>query len=81
MTTHEHNDSPKVEAYVVLDDARIGTLPRHFGARMMTVELSIYSFMREFGRVQRQLLGFLRTQQRRVLHGAEFGSGEIQRSQ
>src|SRR5258708_4452466 len=48
MTTHEHNDTPKVEAFVVLDDARIGTLPRHFGARMMTVEHSIYSFMREF---------------------------------
>jgi len=48
QTTHEQDGTPKVEAYLVSEDARIGTLPKHFGARMMTVEHSIYSFMREF---------------------------------
>ena len=48
QTTHEQDSTPKVEAYLVLEDARIATLPRHFGARMMTVEHSVYNFMREF---------------------------------
>ena len=48
QTIHEQESTPKVEAYLVLEDARIDTLPRHFGARMMTVEHSIYSFIREF---------------------------------
>src|ERR1700693_2730430 len=48
QTTHEQGSTPKVEAYLVLEDARIATLPRHFGARMMTVEQGVYNFMREF---------------------------------
>src|SRR5258708_39976598 len=48
QTTHEQDGTRKVEAYLVLEDARIGTLPKHFGARMMTVEQSVYNFMREF---------------------------------
>ena len=48
QTTHEQDGARKVEAYLVLEDARIGTLPKHFGARMMTVEHMIYNFMREF---------------------------------
>jgi len=47
-TTHEQNGMQKIEAYLVLEDARIGTLPRHFGPRMMTVEHTVYNFMREF---------------------------------
>jgi hypothetical protein len=48
QTTHEQDSTHKVEAYLVLEDARITTLPKHFGARMMTVEQSVYNFMREF---------------------------------
>ncbi len=48
QTAPEQNDTQKIEAYLVLEDARIGTLPRHFGARMMTVENGVYNFMREF---------------------------------
>ena len=48
QTTHEQDGPRKVEAYLVLEDARIGTLPKHFGARMMTVEHTVYNFMREF---------------------------------
>ena len=48
QTTHEQNGMQKIEAYRVLEDARLDTLPRHFGARMMTVEHSVYDFMREF---------------------------------
>jgi len=48
QTTDEQDSTPKVEAYLVLEDARIGTLPQHFGARMMKVENTVYHFMREF---------------------------------
>ncbi len=48
QTTHEHDDRQKIDAYLVLEDARMSTLPKHFGARMMTVEHTIYHFMREF---------------------------------
>jgi hypothetical protein len=48
QTTHEHNGTQKIEAYRVLEDARVHALPRHFGSRMMTVESVIYTFMREF---------------------------------
>jgi hypothetical protein len=44
----EQNDITKIEAYLMLEDARIRTLPRHFGARMMTVENRVYHVMREF---------------------------------
>jgi hypothetical protein len=44
QTTHEQNDMQKIEAYLVLEDARMGTLPRHFGARMMTVEHTVREF-------------------------------------
>jgi hypothetical protein len=46
-TTHDQDGTQKIEAYLVLEDARIGTLPRHFGSRMMTVEHGIYSFTRQ----------------------------------
>jgi Antirestriction protein len=46
--THEQDGTPKIEARLVLEGARIGTLPRHFGARMMTFEHTVYYFMREF---------------------------------
>jgi Antirestriction protein len=48
QTIQEQNGTPKTEAFLVLEDARIGTLPKHFGARMMTVEHTVYHFMREF---------------------------------
>jgi hypothetical protein len=31
-------------------DARLGTLPRHFGRHMLTVETRIYSFMARFAK-------------------------------
>jgi hypothetical protein len=41
-------DTGKVEAYPVSRHARMGTLPRHFGEHMMTVEGRIYGLMREY---------------------------------
>ena len=38
----------KVEAYPVPEHARIGTLPRHFGMHMLTVEGRIYEFLSQF---------------------------------
>jgi len=38
----------KIEAYREREHARIGTLPRHFGRYMLTVEGKIYDLMREF---------------------------------
>jgi len=38
----------RIEAHRVSEQARIGTLPRHFGSCMMTVEHRIYQFMGEF---------------------------------
>ena len=37
-----------VEAYSVPEDARMGTLPRHFGVHMLTVEGHIYDFLSQF---------------------------------
>jgi hypothetical protein len=50
MTTIEYGHFPaeKVDAYLVSEHARIGTLPRHFGSRMMLVEDMVYGFMRRF---------------------------------
>ncbi len=45
MTT---SSPTKIEAYLVLEHARIGTLPRHFGMHMLTVEERIYDFMSRF---------------------------------
>ena len=42
------NTSERIEAHVVPEDARLGSLPRHFGPRMNLVEDCIYGFMREF---------------------------------
>jgi hypothetical protein len=42
------NDSGKVEAYPVSRQARMGTLPRHFGPHMMTVEGRVFDLMREY---------------------------------
>jgi hypothetical protein len=47
-TNHADNGTTKVEAYKVSAHARISTLPRHFGSRMVTVEDRVYHFMREF---------------------------------
>lgn len=48
------NESPsttnQVEAWPVPEDARIGTLPRHFGPHMLTVESRIYDFLAQFCR-------------------------------
>ncbi len=41
-------DIAKVDAYLVPEDARLGTLPRHFGMHMLTVEGRIYDFMSQF---------------------------------
>ncbi len=41
-------DTGKVDAYLVPEDARLGTLPRHFGIHMLTVEGRIYDFMSQF---------------------------------
>jgi hypothetical protein len=36
----------KIEARQVADNARLETLPRHFGTHMLTVEDAVYLFMR-----------------------------------
>lgn len=38
----------RIEAYPVPEYARIGTLSRHFGRHMLTVEGRIYDFMAQF---------------------------------
>ena len=38
----------RVEAWLVPEHARIGTLPRHFGMHMLTVEGRIYNFLSQF---------------------------------
>jgi hypothetical protein len=38
----------KVEAWPVPEHARIGTLPRHFGMHMLTVEGRIYDLLSQF---------------------------------
>ena len=38
----------RVEAWPVPEHARIGTLPRHFGVHMLTVEGRIYDFLSQF---------------------------------
>jgi hypothetical protein len=50
MTSHDHLPLAfhRIEAHRVSEQARIGTLPRHFNSRMMTVEHKIYQFMGEF---------------------------------
>jgi hypothetical protein len=42
------NTCTRIEASKVGQPARIGTLPRHFGRYMMTVENRINDFMRQF---------------------------------
>ena len=42
------NETQKIEAYRVPEHARIGTLPRHFGSRMMAFEGKVYDLMGEF---------------------------------
>jgi len=42
------NTCTHIEAYRVNEHARIGTLPRHFGRHMMTVESRIYDLLRQF---------------------------------
>jgi hypothetical protein len=39
-----------IEAYPVPEHARLGTLPRHFGRHMLTVEGCIHDFMAQFAR-------------------------------
>ncbi len=48
LSTQSQTENGKIEAYLVSDHARIGTLPRHFGSRMLLVEQTIYDFMRQF---------------------------------
>lgn len=42
------NTCTRIEAYRVSEHARIGTLPRHFGRYMLTVENRIYDLLRQF---------------------------------
>ena len=44
----QSNETLKIEAYRVSKHARMGTLPRHFGPRMMRVEHKIYVLMGKF---------------------------------
>jgi hypothetical protein len=43
-----NSGTQKLEAYPVSHHARMGTLPRHFGRHMMTVEHKIYNLMGRF---------------------------------
>jgi hypothetical protein len=48
LSTELNTEAQRIEAYRVSDHARTGTLPRHFGRHMMTVEGKIYDLMRAF---------------------------------
>lgn len=48
LSSDSNTATQKIEAYRVSRHARIGTLPRHFGRHMMTVEGQIYDLMRRF---------------------------------
>jgi len=47
-TNDQNSETRKIEAYEVPHDARMGTLPRHFGRYMMTFEGFVYDLMRQF---------------------------------
>ena len=46
MNTAAYHTHAPIEAHQVPDDARIHTLPRHFGQHMLTVEDAVYRRMR-----------------------------------
>jgi hypothetical protein len=46
MNSSINTTSQKIEAREVADEARLQTLPRHFGRHMLTVESAVYAFMR-----------------------------------
>jgi hypothetical protein len=46
MNTQSENG--KIEAYLVSEHARMGSLPRHFGRHSLTVEGRIYDLMYQF---------------------------------
>jgi hypothetical protein len=48
LSTGATSEPGKIEAYKVSEHARMGTLPRHFGRHMMTVEGRIYDLMHDF---------------------------------
>ena len=48
LSNDSEPETGKIEAYRVSEHARMGTLPRHFGRHMMTVEGKIYDLLREF---------------------------------
>jgi hypothetical protein len=48
LSSDSSTETPRIEAYRVSQHARIGTLPRHFGRHMLTVEGQIYDLMRRF---------------------------------
>lgn len=46
MNTAAYHPHVPIEAHKVPDEARIHTLPRHFGRHMLTVEDAVYCWMR-----------------------------------
>lgn len=48
LSNRLQTESGKIEAYEVSEHARMGTLPRHFGRHMMTVEGRIYDLLHDF---------------------------------
>ena len=46
MSTSPQCIQQLIDSHQVPDEARLETLPRHFGRHMLTVESAVYSFMR-----------------------------------
>jgi antirestriction protein len=50
MNTSPHLAARPIQAHQVPDEARIETLPRHFGRHMLAVEDAVYRFMRQLAK-------------------------------
>jgi hypothetical protein len=48
--TPSSTETQKVEAYRVAEDARMATLPKHFGRHMLIFEDRVFELMRQFSR-------------------------------
>jgi len=50
MSTSPQRVREQIQAHQVHDEARLETLPRHFGRHMLTVESAVYGFMRQLAK-------------------------------
>ena len=48
-TSHDESDGvSRITACLIAEDARLDTLPRHFGLHMLRLEDTVFDFMRQF---------------------------------